>query len=467
MLRRRHLLQLAGACLGASVIPASHHLAAKPGGVRRLLIVTTEHGTVYDNWKMRVGGPADPTIKERSDWDHTLAGLEPDQMSPILKPLYPLRDKMLVLDGVSMASSMCDTPGDDHGGGRFHALTGANALIYGQDPAELDWEGMSVDVRIAERVAQEGRYRSLHFSDSGAEVDDGIYSRERGGTRIPYEASPGAIYQRLFADLDADEPGSAASRVRKRRAEILMAVKHDYTSAGAHASLADRFKLEQHADFMGKLAARVEGLEHLSCQTPSAPVYDELDKLSRNAAMADLIAASFVCDLARVITFDITAFTADMLGAPDKDLHEDFAHHTHPEAIAKMTLHGEKTAALVGGLVTKLDSIPEGEGTMLDHTLVVWTGELANGQHQVTPLPYVLFGGGANMVATGRYVHYASSHQLPMDISYRGQQLVGPAHNHLLVSLCHAMGQTDIDWVGQSHLADEMDVTGPLPGVLA
>ncbi|MFP6683118.1 MAG: DUF1552 domain-containing protein, partial [Polyangiaceae bacterium] len=390
---RRHLLKLAGLSLGASVLPLAHRLAANPGGVRRLLVVTTRHGTVYDNWKMRHGGPADRDKKESEDWEHDLGPLEPEQLSPILRPLYSLRHKMVVLDGVSMTSSICNSPGDNHGGGEFHALTGANRFIDGEDPAALFWEGMSVDVRIAERVAQAGRYRSLHLTDTADVTIDGIYSRDRGGARIPYEGNPVAIHQRLFGKLETEIPGSLRARVRGRRGSVLDFVEKDYLRATDEAIARDRVKLEQHTEFMSRLADRMEGSHDVVCNTPSAPGNGSLDKLARQTALHQLIAAAFVCDLTRVITFDIGAFTGDQLGAAGKDLHEDFAHKTHPEAVAMMTLYGEENAKLVAQLVETLDSIPEGDGSLLDHTLVVWTGELANGQHDVTPLPYVLFGG--------------------------------------------------------------------------
>jgi len=117
-------------------------------------------------------------------------------------------------------------------------------------------------------------------------------------------------------------------------------------------------------------------------------------------------------------------------------------------------------------LANTLNAVPDGEGTLLDSTLIVWTGELANGTHAFAPYPYVLLGGGAGMVNTGRYVRYGKSHALPSGKQYQGSSFVGPAHNQLLVALCHAMGQSDIEWVGQEKLGPT-SITGPLQGVLA
>ncbi len=103
---------------------------------------------------------------------------------------------------------------------------------------------------------------------------------------------------------------------------------------------------------------------------------------------------------------------------------------------------------------------------MLDNTLIVWTGSLGTGWHDFGPLPYVLVGGGNGMVNTGRYVHYGPSVRLPDGRDLNGTAYVGAAHNQLLVGLCHAMGLSDIEWVGQSHLLDALDVTGPLRNLL-
>jgi len=70
------------------------------------------------------------------------------------------------------------------------------------------------------------------------------------------------------------------------------------------------------------------------------------------------------------------------------------------------------------------------------------------------------------MLNTGRYVHYGPHARLPDGKTIEGKSYIGAAHNQLLVGLCHAMGLTDIDWVGQSRILGQMDVNGPLRGLL-
>lgn len=456
-LNRRHFLGAALGGLGLSTLGASPRARANEGGIRRLIFVTTGHGTVYPNWHMDIAKEGE---------DAALVGLSPGQMSPILTPFYELREKLLVLDGLSAASAICDEPGNNHGIGAFHSLTGGNVFAEGQNPSELPWEGMSVDVRIAERVMQAGRYRSLHLCDLNYDNQNGGYSRERGGAKIPYEGNPGKIFDRLFGDLNMDTVVTPEMRLRQKRSRILDFVSSGFEPALKSTVADDKLKLTQHSGFVAALKQRLEGLSQISCGTPEKPTYDSGSKLERNQALQQVIAATLACDLARVVTYDIRPFNAAQLGAPDKDLHQDFAHKTDPEAISMMTKYGVENAKIVANLAKTLDAVPDGEGTLLDSTLIVWTGELANGGHQFAPFPYVLLGGGAGMVNSGRYVRYGKSHALPSGKQYQGSSFVGPAHNRLLVALCHAMGQTDIEWVGEQMLGSTA-VTGPLPGVLA
>jgi hypothetical protein len=93
----------------------------------------------------------------------------------------------------------------------------------------------------------------------------------------------------------------------------------------------------------------------------------------------------------------------------------------------------------VAFLLEQLDSVPEGAGTLLDHTVVVWLTELATPTHQHYDASVLLAGGCNGYFRTGRYVRYPRTFTSPLS----GQPLIGPAHNRLLVSLMEAMGQTD------------------------
>ncbi len=99
---------------------------------------------------------------------------------------------------------------------------------------------------------------------------------------------------------------------------------------------------------------------------------------------------------------------------------------------------------LIAGLATKLKAVPEGDGTMLDNTFVIWGNELGDAKyHRPENIPYVLAGGAGGHFETGRFVKAG-----------------GQDHSRLLVSACHAMGLTDLESFGMAGLQ-----TGPLQGL--
>jgi hypothetical protein len=117
-------------------------------------------------------------------------------------------------------------------------------------------------------------------------------------------------------------------------------------------------------------------------------------------------------------------------------------------------------------LLDKLSAIPEGNGTMLDHTIVVWTNELATGSHAHTDMPIVV-AGGTEALQSGRLIRWAPASPVlgPWSVD-----TIGEPHNKLLVTLAHAMGRTTITQVGVADVGlsdgSRLDCTGTLAGLL-
>ena len=159
---------------------------------------------------------------------------------------------------------------------------------------------------------------------------------------------------------------------------------------------------------------------------------------------------AFACDLTRVVTFTAPVPQCPELGYPAESTFYTYAHASidgatscgsiySPEAERAMTDLDAWHAGHFAYLLQQLDSVPEGTGTILDHTAVVWLSELATPTHQHHDAPIVLAGGCNGFFNVGRYVRYPRNQPNPMV----GQPLTGPAHNRLLVSLMQAMGQPD------------------------
>jgi hypothetical protein len=163
-----------------------------------------------------------------------------------------------------------------------------------------------------------------------------------------------------------------------------------------------------------------------------------------------LVRMAFACDLTRVVTISAPVPLCPELGYPADQTFHGYAHESIQGATACGTTYSPIAeqamrdldawhAGHVAFLLQQLDSVAEGSGTLLDHTVVVWITELATPTHLHYDA-YTLLAGGCNgFFSTGRYVRYPRTNVSPLP----NEPLIGPAHNRLLVSLMQAMGQPE------------------------
>jgi len=247
--------------------------------------------------------------------------------------------------------------------------------------------------------------------------------------------------------------------------------------------MADRHKLEVHRDLIEGLQSRLTTEQPAACFEPDEPVKgpgNVLDFDGVNQVQGELIAALFACDVTRVVHLKLATWKekTGYAGQGAATIHNGLHHGSNPYVNVKSDAQQGYTdwcadnAKMVADLAATLDSIPEEDGTMLDNTIVLWTTELGTGWHELGWLPYTFIGGGNCGLIQGQFKHYGQDTPLPKGgTSYNGnapdfgRSLVGPAHNHLLVSLCHAMGLNHMDFVGQETLHGKLDVRGPLSSV--
>ena len=185
-----------------------------------------------------------------------------------------------------------------------------------------------------------------------------------------------------------------------------------------------------------------------------------------------LIRLAFACDLTRIVTFSAPVPQCPELGYPADQTFHGYAHQSilgntscgqmySPVAEQAMTDLDAWHAGHVAFLLQQLDSVAEGSGTLLDHTVVVWVTELATPTHQHFDVCTLLAGGCNGFFNTGRYVRYPRTLPSPLP----NQPLIGPAHNRLHVSLMQAMGQTDTSFgLTNATAADgtPISLSGPL-----
>jgi hypothetical protein len=383
------------------------------------------------------------TVKSR--W--VPSGTETDfVLSDILKPLAPFKDKVVVVEGVDMKSAYSG-PGDPHQQGIAQALTATElqegALFpYACNPGKMvGWGGgISLDQLLAQQIGQTTKLASLEL---GVQVlNSNVSSRISylgAGQPVPPDDDPWHVFARLFTDLQADP--KVLEKLRADRRHVLDAVKGDYEGLLGQVGVDDRQKLDAHMTAISEIQKRLDapGLLGGACQIPAigAPIdiyandnYPMIGKLQ-----LDLLAIALACDLTRVgsVQWSTTQTGRVFTWLGINQVHHDLSHSSLTDMVAEQKLvdignwHAQQLAYLMG----KLAAIPEGDGTVLDNTVILWCTDIAEGQsHERKDMPYVLAGGAGGAWKTGRYIKRA-----------------GEPHNNLLVSIANAMG-VEIDTFG-------------------
>ncbi len=472
---RRRFLQSCGLGGASLLLPSLMSRSAKAypdDPPLRIIFFFTEHGTFYDNWAMRQPGLPE---SEHVAWEFNLAGLTQEEFSPILAPLHPFRDRMMVLDGLALLTAMSDPYGDGHAKGWCSSLTGnwaretyedvkshaATASIDQMIKAHLRAENPDLTdlVGVEYTVAPwEGTFHHLSYAKG---PDGEAY-------KVPQLSDPVAAFDILFPN----EGMGAADPIEGARMSVLDVARNQYDALAPQLSSEDRAKLELHRDLIHDLQDRITFLETLDCGAPTLPTpyagWEWEGNVGENfeyrtQAFIDLIAASMSCRVSQVVTLQAVIPPLDVIGGSG-DYHNDYAHQSAwdapQEKIDVVTEAERQHAQQVFRLAERLDSIPEGDGTLLDNTVIVWISELANGGHEHDQWPVVMIGGAANKFDMGRYIRFPRNTPRPKMLGeWSPGGFVGQAHNPLLVSLCRAMGM-DIDYVGKKSVTGWFDDGG-------
>jgi hypothetical protein len=355
-----------------------------------------------------------------AEWTPTAAG-SAFEFTRVLKPLERFREDTLVLSGLAHrnGAALGDGPGD-------HARAAASYLtgVHPRKTAGADIQnGISVDQVAAQRLASETRFPSLELgcddSRTIGNCDSGYscaYTNSlawRGpATPMPPETNPRLVFERLFGDLDTSIPAETRARRLRHRRSILDLVSERSSSLAADLGPSDRRKLDEYFSSIREIERRIEQSEQdLTGITPTIdkptgiPVlYADYVKL-----MFDLQIVAFQTDLTRVVTMMMgregSLRTYPEIGVPDP--HHPLTHHRgNPEWIERVTKINAMHMELFAGFIEKLKATPDGDGTLLDHSTIVYGSGLSDGnRHTHDDLPVVLLGRGAGF-RLGTHVTY-------------------------------------------------------------
>lgn len=463
MMQRRALLKLlglSGACAGLASSEIARVMAEgeADGPIRRVIFLSHCHGWPYDAWKMRPAGKGEST-----PWEVDLANMSIEEFSGPLAPLFPHRQRILPIDGLSLATAELDVEGNRHDTGWVHAWTGNWVDFSGVDTKS---QSASIDQLLVEHIARPDRLPSLEISVDDIREPGRPISYGANGSRMPQESEPSRVWDRLFG------PSTSPNGIATRQRGGLDYAYSEYQQLAPKLDANGRDKLDAHFELVQRLGDRLEGMANLSCDNkPMVPAsfatYDE-----RFDAFADLVGAAFACDATRIITLSLGELPTADFGADHitDDVHKGLAHQIYDEpakhaAMADfLTMHTQQVARLI----SVLENIPEGDGSsVMDNTLIVWGSEMANGWHGYQHYCPVIIGGSWHF-RTGRYLYWphATPSQVLTPSGY--SEVSGKPHQHVLVSAAQAMG-VSTDHVGVDHVqgqtGENIICRGPLEGL--
>lgn len=387
--------------LDAMVPALSAATTTAAGPKMRMGFVYVPHGAVMDKWTPATEG----------------TGFE---FTPILKPLEPFRDRLLIVSG--LANKAAESQGD---GGGDHARS-APSYLSGIHPLRTEGEdvraGTTIDQIAAQKISQDTPLPSLELGieDTGlVGVCDVGYSCAymnsiawRTPTQpLPMEINPRVVFERLFGD-----GSTAAERLARKQEDrsildsITGEVSHLETGLGAR----DRGKVSDYLDNVREIERRIQMAEKrasLNINVPESPIgvpesFEEHAKL-----MYELQVLAYQAEITRVSTFmiarDLSQRTFPQIGVPEP--HHSVSHHgNNPVMIAKLEKINNYHATLFAYFLDKLRSTPDGDGNLLDHSIIMYGSSMSNpNEHNHFPLPLLVAGGGCGKLQGGRHLKFA------------------------------------------------------------
>ena len=423
-LARRTLLRGLGTSLALPLLNAmvpAFASAAKMKAISpcRMAFLYVPNGIVMDQWT--------PT-KEAG------AVALPRELPRISQALAPFRDDVMMLAGLThnTGRALGDGPGD-HGRAGASYLTGVHPKkTYGKDIHV----GVSVDQIAARSLEGKTRFASLELGCEegvqGGSCDNGYscaYSNSLSwrsdASPMPPEIRPRAIFERLFGSGDIERDPARRARLAKYEKSILDGVIEDAQRLQASLGGADKHKLDEYLFSIRDIEKRIAAAERTntprkapSMSAPAASIPAEFSEHSR--IIFDLMTMAFQTDMTRVITVLLAIEQSPRsyaeIGIPEA--HHGLTHHQGDkqkiEKVAQINCHHIQQFAY---LLEKLKATPDGDGTLLDHSMITYGSGLSEGNtHDHGNLPLVLAGRGCGKLRPGRHVRYAD--ETPMTNLY-------------------------------------------------
>ncbi len=402
-LPRRTFLRGVGATLALplldAMVPALTAAAqtpAAPNNLRRLGFVYMPMGSDITSWTP----PGDSLL---------------DQLSPTLSSLEPVKQHVTAISNLELQNAYPGT----HATSNAAFLSAAKAKRTESTDYFL---GTTVDQLAAQRIGQQTQLPSLELSmdllsvvgqcDNGyACVYQNNLSWSSPTTPLPAEAHPRIVFESLFG---AGESAADRATALRRRASLLDSLTEEIARLQKSLGPQDRNTVDQYLQSIREVERRIQRAESSSHENP-LPDLDRPSGVPESYAeharlMFELQALALQGDITRVITFQLARETSNRtyseIGVNDP--HHPLTHHGNdPEKIAKVAKINQFHVSLFAEFLQKLQDTPEGNGSLLDHSLYLYGSGMGNPNvHDHSNLPILVAGGSAGNMQGGRHIQF-------------------------------------------------------------
>ena len=414
-LPRRTLLRGAGAMIALPLLdamtPALARAADKIAPVKRLGVMYVPNGMSMDYWTPKTTGAF--------------------ELTPILQPLAPFHERLLVLSGL-------DGPMKDTSGPHARAST---AFLTGTPPGKTSGgaglAGTSLDQLVAQRFGQQTQVPSLELgldNLDAAGVCEGkpcimcnTISWGSAVLPLPPENNPRMVFERLFGDVGSTESTARGAQMRQDRS-ILDFVTAEAAVLQRRLGAADRSRLVEYLDGVRDIESRIQiaeaqGARDVPVVTQPAGVpasFEDHIKL-----MYDLQVLAYQSDLTRVSTFmygrEFSGRTYPQIGVPEG--HHPLSHHQNdPAKLATLAKLNTYHVQMFAYFLDRMNRTADGEGSLLDHTLLIYSAGMSDSNvHDSHNLPILLVGGPGQGIRGGRHLKYDGDPSASLLVSVMGK----------------------------------------------
>jgi hypothetical protein len=406
-LSRRTFLKSSGVTLALplleSMVPAGTALAATAAAPKtRLGCIYIPHGATMDKWTPKGEGSA-------------------FEFSETLQPLAPFRDRINVISDLAHAP-VAPWSGEDTGGAENHVRAAA-VFLSGAHPVKKNEAhvGITIDQVAARHVGQDTPLPSIEMSMEPLNLTCGdagftcayrnTLSWASAALPLPMENNPQIVFERLFGDGSTD---AQRQERRQQSRSLLDSILRDVPSLEKDLPAGDRRRLRDYLDEVREIERRVKQVDaqlSRNLDLPDAPVGIPAAFEDHLKLMFDLQVLAYKSEITRISTLMLARENSNAVYS-STGIREGFhnaSHHSNDRRnMDQFAVINQYHVKMLGYFLEKLRSTPDGDGTLLDHSMILYGSSLSDGnEHNFDPLPVVLAGGASGQLRGGRHVRHA------------------------------------------------------------